>query len=678
MSASKTPGKASATKQSKPAIIIEDKVTSTPHQKPPPLNGSPSIPPHNFRRFLFKILLDNPLNILLCRKQNYYIKSVKIDQEPTWQNVSNHFIRCAKSNRFKKYLKVLSYIKIRASTHPSFDKCLFQCRQAKRIQVSTNYTCYNNIIERGLTPYKLNSIKQALTKRAIGLFLTIHDDLGENRKLHRRLFMLVKKKLLKEFLYDLKLGVSDYKSHQNNKVSEFLTTLVKFVAGLDWIEYLRFSDQIYFLNEIYGYEYALNGISSIKELSLSKWDVGRPVNPDPKGLTDLKWAEAKGKPKVDKMYHQFWKSLTSFPKLIFLRLGVDRYSSGFLQNIAANSKKLRRLQVSITYDLLDHDYTTQMLEKTWENLCKGPELEDLRMKITSEKSIEKATMSLKPSGVLSMKSLSGLKKLKRFEFMAHWKWKTIELGDLGKAFQSLPNIEIFKIRAYIMGKEFEEFLSSSTNCLKDLKELELDIKYNCDIDIQPSFVPWMNSKQKIKYLAIRLGAYQYFYGDTIITASTLKNCLKGVLQLTKLTHLELAIGFEKGALHDFIFRKFESNEEKHMVSNFLKDLKGIRKLILGIGPGYLYETELTAILAAIKANSSLSYFAFGAHMKRISKKILEQMVASLYEFKKKARPQKVLMISTGAAKDFQAKLYDLIYQLYNEKVDSVNFPDLRV
>jgi len=75
----------------------------------------------------------------------------------------------------------------------------------------------------------------------------------------------------------------------------------------------------------------------------------------------------------------------------------------------------------------------------------------------------------------------------------------------------------------------------------------------------------------------------------------------------------------------------------------MKLLKGVRKFVLDLGSGYLWNEELLRIIKAMRAMKDLKFVAFGANFSEISEEVFEDMVKELAEMKKENRKKEIMV-----------------------------------
>lgn len=90
-------------------------------------------------------------------------------------------------------------------------------------------------------------------------------------------------------------------------------------------------------------------------------------------------------------------------------------------------------------------------------------------------------------------------------------------------------------------------------------------------------------------------------------------------------------------------RGFENIEERSLISSFLRELKGIRKLVLDLGSGYLWDEELLRIVKGLRGMKGLRFVAFGANFSRISAETFDELVREVIEMKKENKDRDVIM-----------------------------------
>jgi len=84
-------------------------------------------------------------------------------------------------------------------------------------------------------------------------------------------------------------------------------------------------------------------------------------------------------------------------------------------------------------------------------------------------------------------------------------------------------------------------------------------------------------------------------------------------------------------------------EDRSIISGFVRGLKGIKRMVLDLGSGYLWDEELLRIIKGFRGLKEMKFIAFGGNFSDISEEVFDEMVAELSEVKREDRGRDILM-----------------------------------
>jgi len=255
---------------------------------------------------------------------------------------------------------------------------------------------------------------------------------------------------------------------------------------------------------------------------------------------------------------------------------------------------------------------------------------------------------LPPPIPIPVSAMANLQQLQHVSFETNIaaKQTIINFKELGDTLHTLPCLTSLKIHSFITSKEFSDFLKSPFQATMSLTELRLDLEFFQVVDIGPELEEFISSKTNLRHLELLLGVRMGIGGEcSIITSKTLKHCCNGILMLQDLGYLKFGIGCARHTFPDreSTLRGFKTNEERSIISSFVRGLKGVLKLVLDLGSGYLWDEELIKIIKGLRAMDELRFLAFGANFSEISADTFDEMVGEVREMKKEHGGREVIM-----------------------------------
>jgi hypothetical protein len=568
-----------------------------------------------------------------------YIRSFK----PTLQCTYNHYQKISPTLNFiltrgfpSKCFKLIRSLDLQLSFLQCVQQILHRCREAKLLYINLGSFGFSS---RNLnSPTIITALKYVFNKKTEGLFLMDHWHMFESLRQTRHLLDIVKLHPVKQLSYDSEFP-SNNQPHNINSIHHRLAIAIqKKVSEMRWLEYLFLgSMHQFFLNDL-QYSKMLNKFKKLKELKLSNC---LPVR--------LPFLEENVKSFSRNNCERFFYTFYNIAKLRTLALEINESSVIFFE-------RLCQVAPPNLTNLLIHIRRPQYLtlhDPRMYNIPPGFE-KSIRL-IQSIKSLQEFSLlhfcltdDLKiPNTLLPMASIINLQDLRSFSLETNScvKRSIVDYVELSNALGGLTNLEKFKMHGHIKSKDFTEFLKGGLKASTSLREVRMDLEFFEQVDLQSELREWFQSKN-IVLLELLFGVRMGVSGDcSYITPTTLRNCCNAISSLKNLQFLKFAVGCPRHSFPDrsSTLRGFSTPEDMAIMSNFIKDLKGIKKLVLDIGSGYLWDDELLRIVSALRELPKLRFLAFGANFSKISFGTFDEMIREIKAIKQKPQVKDLIV-----------------------------------
>jgi hypothetical protein len=481
----------------------------------------------------------------------------------------------------------------------------------------------------------------------------------ESLRQTRHLLDIVKLHPIKQLSYDSEFP-SNNQPHNINSIHHRLAIAIqKKVGEMKWLEYVYLgSMHQFFLNDL-QYAKMLNKFKKLKELKITNC---LPVR--------LPFLEENVKNFSRNNCERFFFIFYNIHKLRKLSLEINESSVIFfdrLCNIAPST--LTHLIVSIKrpqFLTLQDPRTFNIppgFEKSWKAVQSIKSLQELTIIhycLTDDSKI--------PITYLPMSTLNSLQELRNFtlETNACVKRSIIDYKELSNALSFIPKLEKLKMHGHIKSREFCQFLQGGLKSSTQLKEVRLDLEFFEQVDLQNELLDWLQTK-KIVQLELLFGVRMGVSGDcSYITPITLRNCCNAILSLKTLQYLKFAVGCPRHSFPDrtSTLKGFNTPEDMSVLSTFVRELKGIKKLVLDIGSGYLWDDELGRLISAFKELDKLKFLAFGANFSRISYGKFDEMINEVKLLKQRPRIKDLIIRPVEYWEKNEKMLLDTLDEFY--------------
>lgn len=589
-----------------------------------------------------------------------YIRSFK----PTLQCTYNHYQKISPSLNFiltrgfpSKCFKLIRSLDLQLSFLQCIQQIIHRCREAKFFYINLGSFGFSS---RNLTsPFTIESLKYAFNKKTEGLFLIDHWHMYESLRQTRQLVDIIKLHPIKQFSYDSEFP-SNNQPHNPNSIHHRLTIAIqKKVSEMRWLEYVYLgSMHQFFLNDL-QYAKMLNKFKKLKELKISNC---LPVR--------LPFLEENIKNFSRNNCERFFFIFHNISRLRKLSLEINESSIIFFDRLCQMAPPslthllicIKRPQYLTLHDSKNYNIPPGF-EKSWKGIQSIKSIQDITIIhycLTDDNKISNT--------ILPTTCLTALQDLRSFtlETNACVRRSIIDYKELSNALASLNFLEKLRIHGHIKSKEFCDFLQGGSKYSIQIKELRLDLEFFEQVDLQTELLEWLQHK-KISQLELLFGVRMGVSGEcSIITPITLRNCCTAILSLKCLQYLKLAVGCPRHSFPDrsSTLRGFSTPEDMTILSNFVKDLKGIKKLVLDIGSGYLWDDELGRLISAFKDLDSLRFVAFGANFSQISYGKFEEMISEVKLLKQRPKIKDLIVRPVEYWEKNEKQLLDTLDEYY--------------
>jgi len=577
-----------------------------------------SVPKISQRPILQEI--NNQESIIYARMRGYYLKVVRIPlsldpyeeiyNEISDQKVGRLLLRTYGRGYSKKFLKrTLTQVVIAdddANTHHLF----YLFREIRKLDYYQDQSSF-------LFSHRLAFlVRHVLHKRLFEFKISgnLEHEI-DNYRNFLAMMVALKKFMLKCLVIRSEFDI--FNPFDQERTRPFIKNILRVMQRYKWLNSIHIDPLRNFILDTVGLHTVLNKLPNLTDLMLTDLE---------NSVTD----------------ERFTDNLVNVTNLKCLFMSFNSTPVRFFQRVIQKSYHLKTLFIYLLpkriYRTSDHRTHTILVDEefhdVWPKLCQIQTLEEITLVHSELTEPEK----IPAPHLIDIKPISGLTNLRRLNISSNVnvRRRMIDLSDLGKALMITSKITYLELQSYFSNKGFSEFLHASANSMPELKEIVMQFEFYQDIIIGPEFVDWMKTKQQVKYFSIQLGLKARKDTGAVIVPQSLKNLCEGIACLPKLTQLKLCLGLtdsykwsEKKVKPTF--KNFNSSLEKQLISNLIKRLPNLTKLILSIGTGYLVDAELRRIMHVIKENTKIYFLGLGGDFSKITNNAIYDFMEFLVE-----------------------------------------------
>jgi len=574
-----------------------------------------------------------------------YIKSARLidPRSPnTGHQNSRKFLQMIRQGTFKKHLKLLNLIETSVYLDNTLGELLYRCRNAKQISLKLDYNWKVNLP--GLRPNTINSIYHCLNKLSRGIHIENIEGIEMNNQNILRFFRVLQKRPVKDFEFSQQGGFAFFVINQYESVSPFINTIAKALSRMHWLENVKVTPIHLFCARV-G-KSLQNSLNSFRNLQETTTYLGAKSN----------WSlllGTTGRLLLNKFFTEF-KNINNLSKFF---IEVDSPSVSLAERIFTKATNLKSLTLNfVKYEVFTESKLPVGFEEVWGQLGYLSGLKTLE--------IIHSVLFQDPNNppMLSNTPLLHLTNLKKFSLDTFngTKRTLFNMEELGKALGKMKGMKILKIKSYITNQGLDGFLAA-TKDLTEIEELDLELQFD-QMTISDNFVKFMQAKQQLKYLSLILATkVSGFELAPNISPKSLKNFCNGIASLKNLVGLKLCLGTLESTSHILPDApRFLLGDPTTLFPDLVKQLKGLKKLILQIGTGYLDDSALKNILNSLRSYQNLRYLALGGNFQMISMDAFSEIIAFADDMKKNYKLKKLFMNLIGYSfkeySEFKARL----------------------
>jgi len=618
---------------------------------------SPSLIPSSFSFFYIRRDISS---LDEARKRYYFIKSLRPINEGNYSQCTRC---CEKLSRFirsrgsKKCLKLLDTLEVQLSYISGLRVILEHCKNAKKFKFNLGSYAFNGRTE-GATGI-IKAIKYAINKRASSLIIMDHWHMYESLKQTNYLLEAIRFRPIKEFSYDSEFPSSNVSYLKNTFIHDSLVGINQKVWKMRQLKYVHLGSIHQFLFTELSYQDILNRLTKLEETKIMDFFPAR-----------FPFLEEKIQIEGTRQTINFFNTFYNFRTLKKLSLEINDYSVDFFRRLCLENHCLTALYLNIVrFDNLSltkpsKSSVPEGFEDAWKSI---PNLQTLESLTITHYSLVEEDPESPP--LFSIAPIAHLKNLKSFTIETNngVRRRLINYGELGIALHELEHLKFLRLTSYLTSQDLSQMIINSMNSLSELEEIELQFEMYQEIKITKDFISWMQNKTKARLLNLQLGAKMNIGGDgSTILPESIYNCCQAILKLKNLKYLKLGFGCPR---HSFPLRQpslkyFKTKEDKSIISNFLKELKGIRKFVLDVGSGYLDDEEMRRIIAGFRGFTKLKFLAFGGNFSEVSSLALYDMIEFIKKIKRENKVKDLIIRPVEYNGKNERELINLIQELY--------------